>query len=239
VEAQISLTSTRSFELREALLVYKSDRNHVEVGSAFVTRHEVVLDNNGAASLKAGTPIGYADLKNLLEQLQGQLPVEFLPANVLVRTQQSITWWAPPTIRPMFYATEQNKEVAQLSGKRFPQPGLVLRAEANRLDIRAVAGSDRPTPETRLYRAPYWNVSDNGNVCLGSTRVPTDVTVALLPRWESSFFESEFTHPNAAKQLITYPGGFIAFWRSIAGKRRFPVEYLADAGQTLARFMQS
>ena len=239
MEAQIGLTSTRSFELREALLVYKSDRNHMDAASAFVTRHEVVLDSSGAASLKAGTPISHADLNNLVEQLQGQLPVEFLPANVLVRTQRSITWWAPPAIRPMFYETEQNKEVALLSGKRYPQPGLVLRAEANGLDIRAVAGNARPTPETRLYRAPYWNVSDNGSVCLGSTRVPTEVAVVLLPRWESAFFESEFTHPNAAKQLITYPGGFVAFWRSIAGKRRFPVEYLADAGQTLARFMQS
>jgi PRTRC genetic system protein B len=197
-----------------------------------------VLDSKGAASLKAGAPIGYADLNTLIEQLQGELPAEFLPANVLVRTQQSITWWAPVTVRSMFYATERHKEVALLSGKRYPQPGLVLRAEANGLDIRAVAGNERPTPETRLFRAPYWNVSDNGGVCLGSTRVPKDLTVASLPRWESAFFESEFTHPNAAKQLITYPGGFVAFWKSIAGKRRFPVEYLADAGQTLARFMQ-
>jgi hypothetical protein len=55
---------------------------------------------------------------------------------------------------------------------------------------------------------------------------------------QDGFFESEFTHPNAAKKLTEHPGGFIGLWMSLIGKRRFPVEYLADAKETLVQFLQ-
>jgi hypothetical protein len=40
LQAQISLSSTKSFELREALLIYRTDRDSERAGpSAFVTKH--------------------------------------------------------------------------------------------------------------------------------------------------------------------------------------------------------
>jgi PRTRC genetic system protein B len=138
----------------------------------------------------------------------------------------------------VFYAKEKGGEVALLSGKRFPHPGLIFRAQPGNLDVRAVACHDRPEPDTPLYRAPYWNVNDQGDVCLGSARVPHEATIESLKRWEEGFFESEFTHPNAARKLTEHPGGFIGLWMSLIGKRRFPVEYLADAKETLVQFLQ-
>lgn len=73
---------------------------------------------------------------------------------------------------------------------------------------------------------------------VGSARVPREATIESLKRWEEGFFESEFTHPNAAKKLTEHPGGFIGLWMSLIGKRRFPVEYLADAKETLVQFLQ-
>jgi PRTRC genetic system protein B len=239
LQAQISLNSTISFELREALLVYRSDRHSGRTGSsAFVTKHNVNLNHAGVPSLEAGSPIHQSDVSALIEQLRGSIPVEFLPANILVRTQESIVWWTSPSMRPMYYAKEKGKEVAQLSGKRFPQPGLIFRAQTESLDVRAVACFDRPGPNTPLYRAPYWNVNDSGDVCLGSTRVPHQATVDSLPRWESAFFESEFTHPNAANKLTVHPGGFVGLWKSLIGKRKFPTEYLADAKENLGQFIK-
>lgn len=239
MQAQISLSSTMSFELREALLVYRSDHDSSRTGpSAFVTKHNVKLNHAGVPSLDAGSPIHPLDISALIEQLRGTLPVEFLPSNVLVRTQDSIVWWTSPTTRAMFYAKEKGAEVAQLSGLRFPQPGLIFRAQPGHLSIRAVSCKERPAPDTLLYRAPYWNVNDSGDVCLGSTRVPRQVTVDSLARWESGFFESEFTHPNAANKLTEHPGGFIGLWKSLVGKHKFPAEYLADAKETLGQFIQ-
>jgi PRTRC genetic system protein B len=188
LEAQISLSSTTSFELREALLVYRNDResHHSRGPGSFVTKHAVTLNAQGVPSLGAGTPLGKSDITDLLRQLQGSISVEFLPANVLARTQESIVWWAPAAIRPMFYAKEKGREVALLSGKRFPQPGLIFRAQPGHLDIRAIACHERPGPDSPLYRAPYWNVNDQGGVCLGSARVPRQATSSPSIRAASS-----------------------------------------------------
>ena len=239
MDTHINLRSTASFELREALLVYSRDRNPgASEGSAFVTKHPVRLSATGAPSLGAGSPIGESDIVALIEQLRGSLPSEFLPENVLMRTQETIVWWTPATTRPMFYATGKSAELEQLSGKRFPQPALVLRAHAGSLDIRALAESKRPTPDTPMYVAPYWNVSDNGSVCLGSTKAPREASVKSLPRWEASFFESEFTHANAHTSLTKHPGGFMGLWRSLIGKKKFPVKHLREAKETLGKFLK-
>ena len=240
MDTHINLKSTASFELREARLVYSCDRTPGGSGSvsSFVTKHPVKQSATGAPSLGAGSPLGESDIVALIEQLRGSLPSEFLPENVLMRTQETIVWWTAAATRPMFYATSKGPELEQLSGKRFPQPALVLRARAGSLDIRALAENKRPTPDTPMYVAPYWNVSDNGSVCLGSTKAPREASVKSLSRWEASFFESEFTHANAHTGLTKHPGGFMGLWLSLIGKKKFPVEHLRDAKETLAKFLK-
>jgi PRTRC genetic system protein B len=243
MEAQICLNSTTSYELREALLVYRSDRDSYSIKpgqppSIYVTKHAVQRGSAGGASMGPGVPLEKSDVNTLLEGLRGTIPVEFLPSNVLMRTQESVVWWTPPAVRPMFYSRNKGDELNQLSGKRFPQPALIFCASEGHLAIRALADNERPTPKTRLFRAPYWNVDEYGEVCLGSTKVPREASVASLPRWEQAFFESEFTHPNVHKKLTMYPGGFVAMWKSLIGKKKFPVEHLADTGETLANFLK-
>ena len=68
-------------------------------------------------------------------------------------------------------------------------------------------------------------------------RVPDTLDVASISSWEDAFFQSEFTHAAGAVRLTNHPGGFIALWRSLAGKKRFPVQWLVDAGETLQEFV--
>ena len=238
METHVKIGSTTSFELREALLVYRSDENrHSAAASAFVTRHKIGLGEGPAPTLGPGTSLTHEDLRSLVQGLQGAVPMEFLPSNVLVRTAASIVWWAPPSIRPMFYSGDRDKEVSRLTGHRFPQPGLVFRAAARGLEVRAVAGDVRPEPGTALCRAPYWNVNDSGNVCLGTAKVPRQLSAVSLSEWERGFFESEFTHPNGAHKLVDHPEGFMGLWKSILGQPRFPDVHLAGAGETVAQFI--
>ena len=106
--------------------------------------------------------------------------------------------------------------------------------------MRALAEDCRPTGDTRLQNAPYWNTDAHGRVCLGSMRVPEEVSVASLSGWEQAYFASEFTHPSGAARLTTHPGGFLGLWSSLAGrKRKFPVRFLADSKQTLLEFVET
>ena len=105
--------------------------------------------------------------------------------------------------------------------------------------MRALAENCRPSANTRLCNAPYWNTDAQGRVCLGSMRVPDETGVASLAGWESAYFASEFTHPSGAVRLTTHPGGFLGLWSSLAGRKRvFPVKFLAESNQTLKEFVE-
>ena len=75
LQSQISLSSTKSFELREALLIYRTYRGSERAGpSAFVTKHSVTVDPSGGPSLGAGFQIQEGDLLMLCAQLGCALP---------------------------------------------------------------------------------------------------------------------------------------------------------------------
>ena len=81
---------------------------------------------------------------------------------------------------------------------------------------------ERPTAETKLCMAPYWNCYDNGVCCTGSMKIPQEKSVAAIDLWEESFFQSEFTHASGVRKHVRFRGGFLAMWQSLAGtKERF------------------
>jgi PRTRC genetic system protein B len=225
-----------SFELHKALLIYKRKSHRGD--EAFVTQHDVKKSGTGESFLGPGEVISIEFVRSLMRSLQGETGSELLPENVLVHTYDRIVWWVPPAIRTMFYLTEQMPELQQLSGKAYPQPALLLDAHSGGLRIRALNEVKRPNAKTKLYRAPYWNVDDRGGVCLGDTRTPENTSVTTLKQWETSFFESAFTHQNSQQKLTTHPNGFVGLWGELKGKKTFPVRYLAAAGQTLEQYLE-
>ena len=47
-----------------------------------------------------------------------------------------------------------------------------------------------------------------------------------MAAWQQAFFQSEFTHPGSGGRLTTRRGGTAALWKSLAGKKRFPLSTL-------------
>ena len=128
-----------------------------------------------------------------------------------------------------------NEQARKLNGLVFPHPALIFKVADRDLFVRAVATNARPVPETPLKTAPYWNT--DCRVCPGSMRVPDNVDVASIPQWEDASFHSDFTHAAGALRLTNHPDGFIGLWLTLAGRKRFPVRYLIDAGETLQQFV--
>jgi PRTRC genetic system protein B len=165
------------------------------------------------------------------------MAAEVLPENVLARTPELIAWWSPAQRRLIFFGGG-NAESAKLNGKMFPNPPLVFVIHGRELFVRALVEDRRPKADTRLRNAPYWNTDTNGRVCLGSMRVPAEVSAARIAGWENAYFASEFTHPSGAVRLTTHPGGFRGLWASLAQRKRFPVRFLVESNQTLRGFLQ-
>ena len=162
---------------------------------------------------------------------------EVLAEHVLARTPDLVAWWNRPRRRLMFFG-EGNDEAKHLNGKLYPHPALVFMVHGRELFVGALGEDCRPRCGTRLKNAPYWNTDRDGRVCLGSMRVPRETNVGSLSGWENAYFASEFTHPSSAVRLTTHPAGFPGLWSSLAGKRNFPVKFLADSKQTLQEFVQ-
>jgi PRTRC genetic system protein B len=163
---------------------------------------------------------------------------EVLPEHVLARTPESIAWWSRAQPRLMFFG-DGNAEAKKLNGKMYSHPALVFMIRGRELFVRALVENCRPAADTRLRNAPYWNTDAHGGVCLGSMRVPEEVSVGSLSGWENAYFASEFTHPSGAVRLTTHPSGFLGLWSSLAGRKHsFPAKFLADSKQTLQEFVQ-
>lgn len=231
MQIHVSIGENHRFELHDALLVYGDRRR------SFVTRHQVTLHKDAAPTLGPAQPLTIGFIESLARSLTGGTKAEVLPENVLAKSDRMIAWWTPPCRRQMFYENAEGK-AAKLNGRVFPQPSLVWRVSNQGLKIRALTLNRRPTAESTLAVAPYWNLSDDGCVCTGTMRSPDSVSVSSIPAWDRAFYESAFTHANVGR-LTRHPRGFEGLWAELADKRRpFPVKTLIRLPQTLGQFVR-
>lgn len=179
-------------------------------------------------------------LIDLMVNLGQSVPIEILPERVIVRTQDTIVWWTPARERTMFFSDRGDDVVLKkMNGKRYPHPPLLFKTSGTHLSVRALLENQRPKSGTKLYTAPYWNCYENGIVCTGTMKIPREKSVAAIEAWEESFFQSEFTHGAGVRNQVGYPGGFLAMWKFLEAKKKFPGRYLVEAKQTLAEFVKS
>jgi PRTRC genetic system protein B len=231
MKVEIAIGETHRFMLREALLVYRENQR------SFITRHDVTVQKEGPPVLGAAQLLTTNFVENLTESLGGSAAAEVLPTNIVAKSDRMIAWWTPRRRRQMFYENSEGKAIS-LNGRFFSQPPLAWRVTHGDLKIRALRENKRPCGETTLAVAPFWNLSDDGRVCLGSMRCPESSSVVSIERWEQSFYESAFTHANVGR-LTRHPGGFEALWDSLSGKRsNFPVDALIALPQTLTQFVK-
>jgi PRTRC genetic system protein B len=231
MQAYVAIGANCEFKLSEAVLIYRAGG-----GGTFASLHRVKQADDGVPYLAPGEPLTTSFVRSLVQGLGAQVKPEIYPENVLARTPDILVWWSPPQRRVMFFGgTDQ--EARKLNGLVFPHPALVFKVMGKDLFVRAMATTSRPGPETKLKTAPYWNTDSRGFVCAGSMRVPESSDIASIPAWVDGYFQSEFTHAAGAIRLTSHPGGFIGLWRGLAGRKRFPVRYLIDTGETLQEFV--
>ncbi len=178
----------------------------------------------GPPILGEGQPVTKSFLETLSRSLQSELPAAWLPENVLIWSQRLAAWWEPACIRAMFFSPESDGKT--LDGKLYPHPALLFAVREAHLSVWSLAGKTRPTPNTQLFQAPYWNTYESGEVCHGSMETPRSVDLERLSQWSDAYFNSRFTHTNLQRSLCRHPEGFLGMWRDLAGRKRFPVEYL-------------
>src|SRR5882762_8075607 len=180
MEAHVRIGNNRIFTLKQAVLLYQ------EGSRTFATLHEVKIRPDQAPYLCAGQSVTTGFLETLAKGLGASMEAEVLPEHVLARTPELIAWWSRAQPRLMFFG-DGNAEAKRLNGKMYPHPALVFMIHGQELFVRALAQDRHPTADTRLKNAPYWNTYAHGRVCLGSMRVPDEISAGSLCGWENAF----------------------------------------------------
>ena len=217
---------------------------HATVRHGAITYHPIDSGADGS-SILPGRPMTAADARGLLQALLGDRTGElhWLPERLLAMGDESLAWFVPGRVRPMLFRGEKNRTIRL----EVPWPTLVFAATDGAIRLAAIKSRGRPTHRTPLYHAPLWNVSRDGQVCLGSATVPHLEGAAVIPDYESAIFDTLFSHANFRGNLryrqnadgSTEDRHHIAFWRELAETKpsRFPHEMLVPMGLRLGRFL--
>lgn len=238
MNVDVSIGQNHCYELKDALLVYRSSGGYSSSNRGdYATLHEVVV-GPGAPTLGPAMPVTTSFIEDLCRNVGRTVEIEVFPEHVLACNQDRLVWWTTPKITPMFFREGENPDLKGLSGSLFPQPALVFMVDNSELRVRALKVNKRPGADTKLSIAPYWNVDEAGGVCLGTARRPSAFSVKAISQWEQSFWESEFTHPSGVHRLTKFQGGFTGLWRSLKGKKTFPIDTLVDSGELLSDWIR-
>ncbi|WP_153848403.1 PRTRC system protein B [Sphingobacterium paramultivorum] len=155
-----------------------------------------------------------------------------IPSNLLAFDAKSakIVWHTKAQFRELFF----NKNLGIKSGKAHIPPLLWI-ADRENLNLFAISTGRKPTLSTSLYYAPFFNVYEDGSVCMGTVDIALAETGSikeLMSHWENYFFNSYFSHLMADHNPVN--GNCVMLWENLIDNGKlFPTEMLVKTSKKL------
>lgn len=226
--------SSGGYRIEHAILIHKRSAHVNGIPPCFATIHPVSAED-GRPEIEAGTLLGTLALRRLATALMPEQRLHFIDPTILAEGTGCLLWWRPPAKARVWFNT---KDELGTRSAVTPHPGLVFAATHRIWSMWAVQGSERPTPDTPLFQAPYYNVDKNGSICAGNADVPKGFDPSVAPKYEAAFWNSRFTHVNVklAGELTQWKGGPMKLWKHLLDDQpnRFPEKALVPRKITLA-----
>lgn len=182
-----------------------------------------------------GINLLYNKLKLLVKENNNEKFYKFkglIPSNVIyydVLTTPCIAWIKPSHINS--YNTIKKKYF-------YKYPNLLFLLKFNTLFVYALK-TTKVNMNTKLYNAPFYNVYDNGKLCMGTMRIDNLISIyheETISNLEDSFFNSFFTTERMGTQRSKTDIA-ILYKRLLANSKthtvKFPNKELIDAKKTI------
>ncbi|OXB07766.1 PRTRC system protein B [Flavobacterium pectinovorum] len=161
-----------------------------------------------------------------------------LPTNILHinpnKDKGAVLWYTKTQLRQMYFVDS----LGIPSGKAHV-PAMLWLASKKSLTVFALASDRRPTEKTALHYAPFFNIYEKGNVCMGTVDIDikNSASVEEFTRaWEHYFFNSYFSHSlceNLTRKNI------VNLWKDlIQTGNPFPKEVLKKNSKTLKNLLR-
>ena len=164
---------------------------------------------------------------------KGILPTHILHLNP--SENGSVIWYTKAGKRQLYFS--ENLEIPNGTAE---VPALIWLATQRSLKVFALSSNRRPTEKTSLFYAPFFNVYENGNVCMGTVNIDIQNSASVeefIQAWESYFFNSYFSHLLGKQNPIK--GNCVSLWKNLVGTdNSFPKEVLKNANRILKNLLQ-
>ena len=159
---------------------------------------------------------------------KGILPTYILHLNP--SKNGSVIWYTKAGKRQLYFS-----ENLEISNGTAEVPAMLWLATQRSLKVFALSSNRRPTEKTSLFYAPFFNVYENGNVCMGTVNIDIQNSASVeefMEKWEDYFFNSYFSHLMNEHNPIT--GNCVNLWKNLIDTEKpFPKEVLKSANRTL------
>ena len=164
---------------------------------------------------------------------KGILPINIL--NINPSQNGSVLWYTKAQQCQMYFV--KNLEIP--NGKAHV-PAMLWFADKENLSVFALTSDKRPTEETPLYYAPFFNVYEDGAVCMGTVDVNIKNSASVeefTTAWENYFFNSYFSH--LLDNYNPIKGNCVNLWKKLMDTDEdFPADILKKNNKTLKNLLR-
>ena len=224
---------------KSALVFYQTENPNRETYVEFFD-----MDENG--NLINAHPLTVREVQRLSKTLniQNKKDKDFLkpksiisPSILFIDSSENgkVIWFTQEQERDLFFVKNLN-----IPNGKANVPPLLWIANKHNLKIFALETDQRPDENVQLFHAPFFNVYENGNVCMGTVDVRIKNSTSLeefTESWEHYFFNSYFSHLMNNHNPIK--GNCVNLWKKqIQKKEFFPKEILVKNNRTLNELFQ-
>jgi len=163
-------------------------------------------------------------------------PKGILPTNILHINPSENGWL-------LWYTKTQKRQLYFVDSLGIPNgtaqvPAMLWLASKNSLTVFALENNKRPTEKTPLYYAPFFNIYEKGNVCMGTVSVDIKNSSSVeefIQAWEHYFFNSYFSHSLAGNLTRK---NIVNLWKNLVNTDNpFPIEVLRKNNKTLKNLL--
>ncbi|MFH6972641.1 PRTRC system protein B [Flavobacterium petrolei] len=164
-------------------------------------------------------------------------PKGILPTNILHinPSEKGTVLWYTKAQKQQFYFV---KGLSIPNGKAHV-PSMLWYASKNSLALFAITTDRRPTENTPLYFAPFFNIYEDGKVCMGTVSIDIKNSASVeefISAWEDYFFNSYFSHLLGEHSPIK--GNCVSLWKKlIETSEAFPNDVLKKNNKTIKNLL--
>lgn len=227
------------YEPKSALVFYESlDKDaeiyveHFDMDSNGIPINAHPLTVNEAEALAKSLQTNAGNGKTFLK------PKGILPTNILhINPSQngSVLWYTKAQQRQMYFVDRLG-----IPNEKAQVPAMLWLADKENVSVFALASDKRPTENTALYYAPFFNVYEQGATCMGTVDVNIKNSASVeefITSWEDYFFNSYFSHLVEGHNPIK--GNCVNLWKKlIKTGESFPLELLKKNNKTLKNLLR-